>query len=515
MLFKRWIAVLMAVFVCFSLWPSIGTAQSSGEIRIYLDGVQIRSDDAPPFIMPGVNLTMVPVRVISQGLGAKVDWSQKDQTVTISHGDKKITLKVGQKTAIVDGKEISLDAPPINQNSRVMVPLRFIGENLGLEVKWNPVTRWIQLISYPGHELKGAWVSSVYNLDWPSAQSYGSPTTQMREFVTMLDELQQMGLNAVFVQVRPSADALYPSKLVPWSKYLTGVEGRNPGYDPLAFMIDETHRRGMEFHAWFNPFRASVGSTTDGLAANHVAKQHPEWIVSAGGKLYINPGIPVARQHIIDAIMEVVNGYPIDGVHLDDYFYPSHVVFDDDEAFKAYNADKIKEKDAWRRHNINEFVKQLGESIRAVKPQVSYGISPFGVWRNQKNDPTGSDTNAGVSTYDDMHADVRTWIRNEWIDYVMPQIYWSQSLQVANYNTLVQWWANEVEGTRVKLYIGHAPYKLGTQEVGWHTADEIINQLKYNENFPQIRGDVFFSAKDLRKNPFDLVNKLREYYNQQ
>lgn len=328
----------------------------------------------------------------------------------------------------------------------------------------------------------------------------------------MLDELQNMGLNAVFVQVRPAADAIYPSTLVPWSKFLTGTQGKDPGYDPLAFMVEETHRRGMQFHAWFNPFRAATDAKTETLAANNVVKQHPQWIVNSGNKPYINPGIPEARQHIIATIMEVVNRYDIDGVHLDDYFYPSNGNFPDDATFKAYNSKGFTDKAAWRRDNINQFVQQLDQSIKSVKPQVQFGISPFGVWRNKAMDQTGSDTKAGVTAYDHMHADVRTWIQQGWIDYVTPQIYWSMSFAPAQYDKLVTWWANEVRGTDVTLYIGHAPYKLGTNEAGWQNAQEIINQLNYNTMHPEVKGSIFFSAKDLRKNPLGLIQELRNYY---
>ena len=324
-----------------------------------------------------------------------------------------------------------------------------------------------------------------------------------------------MGINTVFVQVRPAGDALYDSKLVPWSKYLTGKQGEHPGYDPLAFMVEETHRRGMAIHAWFNPFRASTDNKTEQLASNHAAVQHPEWIVTtagSSGKLYFNPGIPAVRQHIIDVVMEVVNGYDIDGVHLDDYFYPTDASFDDEATFRQYNAKKLKTKRTGVAIILMNSFANLGEAIHAVKPHLAYGISPFGVWRNGKDDPSGSNTSASITAYDDMSADTRAWIQGGWIDYIMPQIYWSRSFAAANYDTLVQWWAREVEGSSVKLYIGHAPYKLGTKEAGWQSANEIIDQLKFNESIPQVKGDVFFSAKDLRRNPLDLVPLLRDYY---
>ncbi|MBW5446270.1 family 10 glycosylhydrolase [Cohnella sp. CFH 77786] len=509
--FRKWFSGLFAVLLGLSLLVPVSHAQTSQAIRIYLDGQWVRSD-VSPYILPKANLTMVPVRVISQGLGASVAWTQKTKTVTIRKSGVTIVMIVGQKTATVNGAKVPLDAPAALKSSRVTVPLRFISERLGLQVKWNPDYRWIQLISKPGHEIKGAWVSTVYNLDWPSANSYGNSDRQKEEYAALLDDLQGMGLNAVYVQVRPNADALYPTKLAPWSQYLTGVQGQDPGYDPLSYMLEETHRRGMEFHAWFNPFRAGTDASTAALAPEHVALAHPDWIVNAGGKLYVNPGIPAARQHIIDVIMEVVKRYPIDGVHLDDYFYPEGVEFDDEAAFRAYNPKQLDDKGEWRRDNINDFIKKLGQSIHAAKPRLSFGISPFGVWRNRDDDPTGSDTRAGITAYDDMYADVRTWIRGNWIDYVMPQIYWSIGYSPARYETLVEWWAREVDGSKVKLYIGHAPYKLGTEEAGWQSADEIVAQLKYNEAFPQVRGDVFFSAKDLRRNPLNVVPALRAYY---
>lgn len=420
-----------------------------------------------------------------------------------------------------------------------MVPVRFVSEQLGLQVDWDQASRTIALASankanvgpppdstgsgsdtsgntgnfvHTEGSMKGVWISTVFNLDWPFTGASGNQAQQQEEYIRLLDDVQSIGMNTVFVQVRPAADALYPSALVPWSKFLTGTQGKNPGYDPLAFMTAETHKRGMQFHAWFNPFRANTDAKTDKLAANHVVNKHPEWIIPSSNKLYINPGIPKARQEIIAEIMEVVKKYDIDGVHLDDYFYPSDGAFNDDATFKAYNSKKIATKADWRRDNINQFVHQLGQSIHSAKPHVQFGISPFGVWRNKAKDSTGSDTKAGVTAYDNMYADVRTWIKQGWIDNVIPQLYWSLTFAPARYDKLVAWWANEVQGTNVKLYIGHSPYKLGSQETGWSSSDEMINQLIYNTQYPQVQGDVFFSAKDLRKNQLGIVWALRSYY---
>jgi len=490
------------------------SAKTPSTISIFLDGNLIRSD-VPPYIIPNLNITMVPLAVISRNLGARVIWEQQTKTATILQAGLTLSMKIGQKFALVNGEQVLLDASVQAINGRVMVPLRFVSKQLGLLVTWYQSAQTIKLQTKEGvadNSLKGAWVSTVYNLDWPSSKSYGKSAQQQQEYVQMLDELQGMGMNTVFVQVRPSADSFYPSKLVPWSKYVLGKQGQAPDYDPLAFMVEETHKRGMEFQAWFNPFRANTGEKLTDLAPNHVAITHPEWIVQSGSKMYINPGIPEARQHIIDAVMEVVNNYEIDGVHLDDYFYPSDGVFADDLTYLAYNGNKIQSKADWRRDNINQFVEQLGQSIHKAKPQVQFGISPFGVWRNQSMDVTGSDTKASVTAYDSMYADVRTWIREEWIDYVVPQIYWSMSLSIARYDKLVDWWANEVRGTKVDLYIGHAPYKLGTSEAGWNSAQEIINQLDYNKNYFEVKGDIYFSAKDLRKNPLGLIPLLQSYY---
>ncbi|WP_139990791.1 family 10 glycosylhydrolase [Paenibacillus paridis] len=536
----KWTIALLFTAMCLMVAAPVSQAAQATAIQIIMNGKTIESE-VSPYIIPKVNVTMVPLRIISEELGASVDWNSPKQLVTIKGSEgKTISMNSGSISAEVNGESIRLDASVEVKAGRAMVPLRFVSEQLGLTVDWNQIDKKITLTSKTvtdppdggtvppepslptqpdpdpmpeaGTKLRGAWVSTVYNLDWPSQSSYQNAVKQMGEYISLLDELQAMGMNAVFVQVRPASDALYPSKLVPWSKYLSGVQGLAPTYDPLAFMIEETHKRKMEFHAWFNPFRASVDTKIDQLAANHVAKQQPDWIVNAGGKLYINPGIPQARQHIIDTIMEVVNGYDIDGVHLDDYFYPSNVDFADDAAFKSYNAGSIKTKADWRRSNINAFVRQLGETIHKAKPQAEYGISPFGVWRNKSVDSTGSDTKAGVTAYDNMYADVRTWIQNGWIDYVTPQIYWSLSFTAARYDKLVDWWAQEVKGTGVDLYIGHSPYKLGTKEAGWDSSKELINQLEYNKKYQEVKGDVFFSAKDLRKNTLGIKDALRTYY---
>ncbi|MDP4096762.1 family 10 glycosylhydrolase [Paenibacillus sp. P96] len=525
---KRFKWLIMSLLVVLTLqsgaWQVLATP--SKDITIYLDGAALETD-VSPYIKQTDNVTMVPLRVISQGLSAQVAWSQPTSTVTINGNGKMLSMTTGAGSALVDGATVQLDSSVEMRNGRVMVPLRFIGEQLGLEVNWDRSARTITLLSgasapAPGEpaetgdevsaseSMRGAWVSTV-NGDWPSTKN--SVSAQQQEFSSMLDDLAGMGINAVFVQVRASADAIYPSNTVPWSKYLTNVQGKSPGYDPLAFMIEETHKRGMEFHAWFNPFRANTSASSAGLADNHVAVQHPDWIVNTGAQLYINPGIPAARQQIIDDIMEVVNQYDIDGVHLDDYFYPYSGTFNDDSAYASYNDGGLNKGD-WRRDNTNRFVQELGAAVHAANPDLQFGISPFGVWRNKADDITGSDTRAGVTAYGTTYADVRKWIKEDWVDYVAPQIYWSIGYTAAAYDKLVSWWSDEVEGTNVKLYVGHSPYKLGTSEQGWQTAQQIIDQLQWNENYTEVKGDIFFSAQYLRKNPLGLISLLQSYYHE-
>lgn len=540
--YRKWMLGLLVLVLCLPMW-SAGARAAAVQITIELDGMEL-STDVPPYITAS-NVTMVPAGVISKGLGAAVQWDQNSRTATISKGETVLKLTSGRKTASVNSSSVSLDTSVQITQGRVMVPLRFVSEQLGLQVVWNQATKHIALYSnieikdpsapaiptlptvpspsipsvpsVPGSKagkaMKGAWISTVFNLDWPSTASSGNESKQKQEFNSMLDKLKAIGYNAVFVQVRPSADSLYPSTIVPWSKVLTGTQGKDPGYDPLEYMVSAAHERGLEFHAWFNPFRASTDAATSSLAGNHVAKVHPDWIVKAENKLYINPGIPEARQHIIDTVMEVVRGYDVDGIHLDDYFYPSGS-FADDAAYKTYNNKAIPSKGDWRRDNINEFIRQLGEEIHEAKPKVSYGVSPFGVWRNKKADSTGSDTTAGVSAYDDMYADTRTWINNGWIDYIAPQVYWSLSFNTARYDKLVDWWVKEVQGTGVKLYIGQAAYKVGTDKSAeWQSGEQIINQLKYNDKYSEVEGSIMFRANDVVvRNPFGLSGLLTFYF---
>ena len=357
-------------------------------------------------------------------------------------------------------------------------------------------------------ELRGVWVASVSNIDWPSKKGL-SVEQQKREFLTILDNVKKWNMNAVFVQIKPTADAFYPSKYSPWSEYLTGTQGINPGYDPLKFMVEEAHKRGIEFHAWFNPYRLSTSSSRDRLSKDNIGRKKPEWTVSYGGQLYLNPGIPEVNDYVVNSIVEVVKNYDVDGVHMDDYFYPYKVKnqeYPDSAQYQKYGS-KFASIGDWRRDNVNRLVEKLHTSIKKENKNVEFGISPFGVWRNASTDPSrGSATKAGVQNYDDLYADILLWMNKGWIDYVAPQIYWNQGHKSAEYNTLVKWWSKYAGQTQTDLYIGQAAYKVND----WQNAKELINQVNFNRNYPEVKGSIFFSYKSLLTNPKNATNSLAQ-----
>lgn len=371
----------------------------------------------------------------------------------------------------------------------------------------------INFLNAKNREFRGVWIASVDNINWPSKQGL-SIEEQKQEYIDILDEIKSLNMNTIIMQVRPTADRLYAKPAIePWSKYITGVSGKNPGYDPLKFFIEEAHKRGLEFHAWFNPYRITLkkGET---IPENHVVRKHPEWIVKYDGKYYYDPGNPKARKFNEKIILEVVKNYDIDGVHMDDYFYPYPVIgrngkkvpFGDQKSYKKYG--KNMELEDWRRNNTNLFVYELSKGIKKIKPNVKFGISPFGVWRNVDKDPTGSATKAGAENYDSLYADTRVWIKNNWIDYVVPQIYWDFNLEVARYDILVNWWKNEVKNTNVDLYIGQAAYKLGTTKA-WRNEEELIHQIEYNREVGGVKGSVFFGFDKIQKNTLNIKNNLK------
>lgn len=308
-----------------------------------------------------------------------------------------------------------------------------------------------QMGAYPKREFRAAWLHSV------SGHYKGIPTEELkRTLIEQLNSLQEAGINAIVFQVRPEADALYPSKLEPWSRFLTGVQGKAPSpyWDPMQFMIDECHKRCMEFHAWINPYRVKTNLENE-LASTHIYYKHPEWFVKYGTQLYFNPALQESRDFICQVVSDIVSRYDVDAIHMDDYFYPYPVKgeeFPDIENFKR-QPNGFSDLGDWRRNNVNVLIKQIHETVRGIKPWVKFGVSPFGIYRNQKSDPLGSATN-GLENYDALYADVLLWAKEGWIDYNIPQIYWHVGHPLADYATLLEWWARNTGGR--PLFIGQS-----------------------------------------------------------
>jgi uncharacterized lipoprotein YddW (UPF0748 family) len=366
----------------------------------------------------------------------------------------------------------------------------------------------------PKHEFRAVWVTTLANLDWPSSSRL-STYNQQKEFIKLLDKMQKMGLNAVMVQVRPAGDAFYPSKLAPWSQYLSGKQGKapEPYYDPLDFMIRECHARNMEFHAWFNPFRAVSHNRLSSVAPSNPANAHPDWCYDYGDTKYFDPGHPEARDHIIKVIMEVVRNYDIDGVHLDDYFYPYPLAgkpLPDDKNWKRFGTG-YSDKATWRRYNVDSFVATLSDSIFLEKQWVKFGVSPFGVWRNQEQDSSGSATVKALSGYDELFADARKWLELGWVDYLAPQLYWAIGSRRASFSMLLDWWGG-VSADR-HLYIGHGVYLMSQASVpSWASTSEFISQVGLCRNTGVACGNIWFRASTLMSNPSGITDRLRSSF---
>ncbi|WP_327405335.1 family 10 glycosylhydrolase [Streptomyces sp. NBC_01288] len=367
-------------------------------------------------------------------------------------------------------------------------------------------------------EMRGVWLATVANRDWPSRPGL-TAAQQRTELIAHLDTAVRDRLNTVMFQVRPTADALWPSPYEPWSQYLTGTQGVPPGWDPLETAVEEAHARGLQLHAWFNPYRIANNTDLTKLVASHPARKHPDWVVAYGGKLYYNPGLPQVRAFVEDAILDAVKKYPVDGVHFDDYFYPYPVAgqtFDDDAAYDRYGGG-FADRAAWRRDNIDKLIRETAARIEQIRPGTQFGISPFGVWRNIATDPRGSDTRAGVQTYDDLCADTRKWVRENWIDYLVPQLYWNIGFAAADYAKLLPWWAEVARGTKTRLYAGEALYKAGdpAQPAAWQDPAELSRHLTLAAKYPQFGGHVFFAARDVAVDPVGAMARVvADHYQQ-
>jgi uncharacterized lipoprotein YddW (UPF0748 family) len=368
----------------------------------------------------------------------------------------------------------------------------------------------------PKRELRAVWVATVANIDWPSKPGL-STEQQKKEIRDLLDMHKSSGMNAVIFQVRPASDAFYYSELEPMSKYLMGSQGEfpKPLYDPLEYFISETHKRGMEFHAWFNPYRIKL-SVNDNLSPEHIFNKNPDWGWEYGNKMYFDPGNPNAREFVTTVVKDVVGRYDIDAVHFDDYFYPYQTEgkeLPDSVTFQEYPRHFIVDDiDNWRRDNVNIIIMMLSQAIKETKPWVKFGISPFGVWRNKAQDPEGSDTNAGTTNYDNLYADVLLWQREGWIDYTMPQLYWRTGHPSVDYTTLAKWWGRHAYGRG--MYIGHAAYKVDVKSKypEWSEPGQLESQIRISREIRQIEGSAWYSSNHFNKELMGFKDSLKLNY---
>ncbi|MCL1905744.1 MAG: family 10 glycosylhydrolase [Clostridiales bacterium] len=365
-------------------------------------------------------------------------------------------------------------------------------------------------------EMRGVWIATVLNIDFPKEK--GDAQAQKQELTAILDTALDAGLNTVFFQVRPAGDALYPSQIFPWSEYLTGSTGSDPGYDPLGFMLEEAHSRGLALHAWINPYRLTMGSqdkpqnTIACLAEGSPVKYRPELTLSAGdGRLYLNPGEPEAVSIVLVGIREILENYAVDGIHLDDYFYPPDPNYDDSAAYAKYAQPSDLPLADWRRENTQTLICKIQALVRETRPGTAFGVSPSGIWRNNKNSPLGSDTN-GFESYSQIYADTRQWVKDGLVDYIAPQLYWAIGKEGSDYAHLARWWQEVCRDTDVRLYIGHGAYRLGgSAEAAWTTAEEIEKQLALNKELG-INGSIFYGYRQISENTLGLRDTLQNLY---
>jgi uncharacterized lipoprotein YddW (UPF0748 family) len=367
--------------------------------------------------------------------------------------------------------------------------------------------------AHPKRELRGVWVATVENIDWP--QKPGEPTAQQqKELLDILDSHQKTGINAIMFQIRPAADAFYAKSREPWSKWLTGRQGLapNPLYDPLEFAITEAHKRGMELHAWINPYRATKDNNYAQLSPQHITRIKPEWFFIYDGMKLFNPGLPEVREYIVQVVMDIIDNYDVDAIHMDDYFYPYKVAgqqINDLEAYQKYGSG-FTNIDDWRRDNVNTLIKMLNDSIHQHNPRMKFGISPFSIWANKSQLADGSETN-GSNSYFALYADSRKWVQEGWVDYINPQLYRPIDDKLVPFKTMVDWWGNNSYGRHV--YIGQATYRIIENKLpGFRLPTQIPNQVKYLRANPRVQGSVYFSSKSLTGNPLGSTDSLRASY---
>ena len=367
---------------------------------------------------------------------------------------------------------------------------------------------FLEAQNFPKREFRGAWIQTV------NGQYQGMESKKLQElWRNQLNNLREAGINAILFQIRPEADAFYVSSLEPWSRFLMGVQGKIPVplWDPTAFLIEECHKRGMEFHAWINPYRVKTNRQVK-LASSHIYWQHPEWFVEYGNQTYFDPGLPESRKYICKVIADIVSRYDVDGIHMDDYFYPypiPGITFPDDLSFARYGMGFNNRSD-WRRDNVNVLIKQIHETIRACKPWVKFGISPFGIYRNKKNDVHGSETN-GLQNYDDLYADVLLWVNNGWVDYLIPQIYWEIGHPAADYEKLIGWWASHASAR--PLFIGQDVMRtVKSADLKRPSLNQMPRKIQLQRYFPTVGGSCQWPASAVMENAGNYRDALIRHY---
>ena len=374
-------------------------------------------------------------------------------------------------------------------------------------------------------ELRGVWVTTVRNNDFPSPSvfEHGFNVDKFKkEFADIIATCRKFNLNALFFQVRPEGDAFYPSGVNPWSQYLTGEQGVAPSvanFDPLTYIIEATHAAGMEFHAWLNPYRLTPStpksedqkSALAKLSPSHYVHRHPDWIFFFNGQLFLNPGVPAVTEFMVNTVDEILKNYDVDAIHLDDFFYPYQYLKDgkmikfadvapDQKTFEKYRVDVNQTVDKWREANINGLVYHLHKTIQrhnyAYKKHVEFGISPFGIWASDQEAPGGSKTSPGQLSSLEEWVNSKLWIEAGWVDYIVPQVYWSFADKLSPFDVVAKWWNDVVAGTGVKLYIGLGLY-LYEEDQLWTDPEEIVRQLAYIRALPNVSGFVFFTYHNL------------------
>ncbi len=398
---------------------------------------------------------------------------------------------------------------PISGKRRALVLIAFLAV---VAVSWSATYEESSIKPpAPMREFRAAWVATVANIDWPSRKGL-STGEQKAELLAILDRATHLKLNAVIFQVRPACDALYASEIEPWSEFLTGTMGKapEPYYDPLSFAIEEAHKRGLELHAWFNPYRAGHPSAKSPVSPNHITKARPQLVRHYGKQVWLDPGEKEVQEYSLSVVMDVLRRYDIDGVHFDDYFYPykeldrsgNEVDFPDDTSWKRFGATGKLERDDWRRQNVDSFVQKVYDSIKATKPSVKFGISPFGIWR-----PDNPPQIKGFDAYSKLYADSRKWLMNGWVDYFAPQLYWSIDSYEQSFPVLLKWWTQQnskhrhlVPGLDLTKTVNSNPETNAERNRQRWPVQEIVNQIRLARKQTGVDGHIHWNMKSLLRN---------------